>query len=239
MAFLSPIQLPVLHRGARPATSRRTISAKAKKPTRSKSTPASSKPTESTDVEALKTRLLQSLSSLDRGLTIDPDAEVLTPEEAVVEDIIILLEDASPQVAPTSSPDLAGTWELLYTSSSITRFFGGVTGLTRLLPAAETGSIQQVIDAEDGTSRYVERMRFELPLFGEKEWVAEAEGKFRGSSEVRMLWEPENVKVGWFSWFADSWKTLRAFQVSDITYLDDTLRITRGTTGSVNVYEKV
>lgn len=190
-------------------------------------------------VSRLKERLLSGLDNLDRGLSIDPDADTMTPEEAEVEDLIEELEDNYPPQMPTKDPRNSGSWRLKYTSSSITRYFGGVTGLQRLLPNASVGEIIQDIDDEDGKCVFSEKISFEVPITGNEVCLdIRVEGRVRAASEERQLWEPESVKCGVFSWFADSWKTLRAFQVADITYLDDELRITRGQTGSVSVFQK-
>lgn len=132
---------------------------------------------------------------------------------------------------------MAGEWDLAYTSSSITRFFGGVTGLQRLLPEGEVGRIVQYISAEDGISEFHETIYYELPIIGKPAEVTTVSmGKIRRSSKTRQLWEPEHVKFFGFKKFAEGWKTLRAFQVADTTYLDDDVRVTRGQTGSVAVY---
>lgn len=184
--------------------------------------------------------MLEALDGLDRGLSIDPDAATMGKQEALVEDLIEKLEDINTVDIPTKDPRLLGAWQLMYTSSSITRFFGGVTGVQRLLPEGEIGRIVQFIDLENGTSRFTEQVSYELPIVG-KTVTSEAvvEGKIRPSSAVRLLWDAERVKMSWFSWFADGWKTMRAFRISDITYLDDNLRITRGQTGSVNVFARL
>ncbi|PXF46896.1 Chromoplast-specific carotenoid-associated protein C1, chromoplastic [Gracilariopsis chorda] len=190
-------------------------------------------------VSPLKERLLSGIDNLDRGLSIDPDADTMTPEEADVEDLIEELEDNYPPQVPTKDPRNSGSWRLKYTSSSITRYFGGVTGLQRLLPNASVGEIIQEIDSEGGKCMFSEKISFEVPIVGNEVCLdIRIEGRMRAASEERQLWEPESVKCGVFSWFADSWKTFRAFQVADITYLDDELRITRGQTGSVSVFQK-
>lgn len=187
----------------------------------------------------LKHRLLQALSGLERGLSIDADSPTMDDDEALVEDLIERIEDLNEADVPTKDPRMSGTWELLYTSSSITRYFGGATGLQRLLPAGEVGWIRQHVDPENGTSEMSELLRFEVPVVGTPmENVAVAKGKIRATSKVRQVWDPEDVKFYFFKQFADGWKTLRAFQIADTTFLDETLRITRGQTGSVNVFAK-
>lgn len=157
-----------------------------------------------------------------------------------IEDAIEGLEDLNEIELPTKHEFMAGDWELIYTSSSITRYFGSVTGFHRLLPEGNVGKIVQTIDTEDGTSVFRERISFELPIFGnEMESDAVCYGKLRAASETRQTWEPEYVQFYFFKRFADGWKTLRAFQVADTTYLDEDIRITRGQTGNVNVFRKL
>ncbi|KAI0565227.1 PAP fibrillin [Gracilaria domingensis] len=196
-------------------------------------------PSPKSSVSDLKQTLFNRLQGFNRGLDIDPDAETMTAEEADLEEVIEALEDNYPPQFPTEDPRLSGQWSLAYTSSAITRYFGGVTGLQRLLPNATVGDITQTIVGEDGTSTFEESVTFELPVIGnEVSLDIQVQGRLRATSEERQIWEPENVKCGFFSWFADNWKTFRAFQIADITYLDDELRITRGQTGNVAIFQK-
>ncbi|CAN8077065.1 unnamed protein product [Agarophyton chilense] len=188
----------------------------------------------------LKKQLFSQLDGFNRGLDVDPDSDTMTSEEADVEETIEALEDDFPAQLPTKDSRMHGRWRLAYTSSAITRYFGGVSGLQRLLPNATVGTIIQLIDPEDGTSTFKENITFELPVIGNKVTLnIQVQGRLRATNEERQIWEPENVKCGVLSWFADNWKTFRAFQVTDVTYLDDELRITRGQTGGVAVFERI
>ena len=144
-----------------------------------------------------------------------------------------------PVPIPTRDPCVFGQWRLIYTSSSITRYFGGLNGLQRLLPDGAVGRIAQNLDEELGSATITERLFFDVPFRADRASVdAVVTGKFRATSQTRFVWSPEKVRVAWFSWFAETWKTVRAFQVSDVTYLDEDLRITRGQNGSAFVYER-
>lgn len=163
----------------------------------------------------------------------------MDPKEEVVEDLIDDLEQLNNVSVPTKDARMFGLWELMYTSSTITRYYGGATGLQKFLPEGRVGKIEQYIDAEDGTCEFREIISFGVPLLGKQlEGVAVAKGVLRNTSETRQVWEPRRVEFYFLKQFADSWKTLRAFQVADTTYLDNDLRITRGQTGSVNVFRK-
>lgn len=191
------------------------------------------------NTSALKQRLHTALRGLNRGLSIDPDAETMNDDEEAVEDLVDDLEHLNNIRVPTRDARMFGLWELVYTSSSITRYYGGATGLQKYLPEGRVGKIEQYIDAEDGTCEFREVISFEVPLLGKQlEGVATAKGMLRATSETRQIWEPRRVEFYFLKQFADSWKTLRAFQVADTTYLDEGLRITRGQTGSVNVFRK-
>lgn len=159
--------------------------------------------------------------------------------EATVEDLVEELERLNDVNVPTKDPRMYGLWQLVYTSSSIIRYYGGATGLQRYLPDGKVGKIEQYIDSEDGTCEIREAISFGVPLLGKQlDGVAVAKGKLRATGQTRQVWEPEKVYFYFLKQFADSWKTLRAFQVADTTYLDDDLRITRGQTGSTNVFRK-
>lgn len=132
-----------------------------------------------------------------------------------------------------------GTWQLLYTSSTITRYFGGVTGLHRYVPDGKVEKIEQELDMEDGTATMTETIGFDVPFVDKRSRLtAVIQGDLRPTSEIRQAWNAKNVRVAFFSWFADNWKTLRSFKIADTTYLDHNFRITRGQTGSVCVYVK-
>lgn len=189
------------------------------------------------DTSAVKTALMASLVGVKRGILTNPD-EGISAEEERVEELVESLEALNTCAIPTQSQHLDGRWRLIYTSSSITRFFGGVTGLQRLLPEGRTGEIFQVMNTEDGVMQFEEQLLFELPIVGVIKWNVLIEGVLRASSPTRQVWEAETVKLAFFKWFADGWKTVRAFQISDITYLDDGVRITRGQTDSINIFER-
>lgn len=141
---------------------------------------------------------------------------------------------------PTKDKRLSGTWELLYTSSTLTRYFGGVTGLQRFFPDGCVQGIRQVMDIEDGTASLEEDIDFDVPFVDKRANVtAIVSGSLQPLSEFRQIWDAENVRVSFFSWFADGWKTVRAFKILDTTYLDHDIRITRGQTGSVCVFAKI
>lgn len=167
---------------------------------------------------------------MNRGLDTDADAAE-SLEEARVEDLIEALEASNTITSPSTSPLRFGEWELAYTSSPLSRFSGGLTGLQKFLPGGLVGPIRYVADGDDATWEFRETLCFEL--FGrEFETDAVVGGRVRAISEVREAWTPEKIKVYFLAFWADTWKTLRAFQIADVTYLDERVKVCRGQTGS-------
>lgn len=196
-----------------------------------------SKQTSPPALPSLKSELRSTLADLNRGLSIDADSIEPNSLEEAAEDLIEQIEDMNPTRNPARSVLLHGDWTLLYTSSRLTRYFGGVTGLQRLVAGGSVGRIGQHLDVEDGTAVVREEILFSRPFGGGRTGgEAVATGKIRFAGERRMVWEPEFVKFWWFRRFAEGWKTLRALQVGDITFLDAEMRIMRGQTGSVMVF---
>lgn len=189
-------------------------------------------------VDALRVALLDACldSSLNRGLSIDSGADAETDAEELVEDIAEQLEDRNLCAVPTASPDMDGKWELLYTSSSLTRFHGGLSGIQKYVDGT-VGRITQEIDTETGLCTFYEQISYSLPVVKKPAQVTVVvSGKIRAVNETRQMWTPESITASWFKLWAESWKSLRAFTVAETTYLDHELRITRGQTGSLTVF---
>jgi PAP_fibrillin len=190
------------------------------------------------DVNALRHALVDALVGLNRGLTLDPDSETETPAEALVEDLAERLEDANICAEPTRSPLMTGSWELAYTSSTIARFHGGLSGLQKYVEG-DVGRIIQVIDLEDGTCVFSEQISYVMPIVKKPASVTVlVSGKIRAVSETRQMWTPETIKASWFQLWAESWKSVRAFTIAETTYLDKQIRITRGQTGSLSIFAR-
>lgn len=189
-------------------------------------------------VNALRDALVDACldSSLNRGLNIDSDADAETDAEELVEDIAEQLEDRNPCAVPTASPDMDGKWELVYTSSSLTRFHGGLSGIQNYVDGT-VGRITQEIDTESGICTFYEQISYELPVVKKPAQVTVVvSGKIRAVNETRQMWTPESITASWFKLWAESWKSVRAFTVAETTYLDKDLRITRGQTGSLTIF---
>lgn len=153
--------------------------------------------------------------------------------------LIEQLENMNQCKVPTRDSRLHGTWKMLYTSSTITRYAGGVTGLHKSLPNSSVVEIRQIIDLDEATMQMEEDVQFDIPVIEKQTNIATSvAGSLRPVSEIRHVWDPQNIRFSFVSWFADGWKPTRAFKVADITYLDETHRVTRGQTGSVCLYKK-
>lgn len=200
-------------------------------------------------IDELQSSLMNGLKDMNRGLDIDADAETMNDDEAYIEDVIELLEDEHGQFI---TGDYDGDWELIYTSSGITRYFGGVTGLQRLLPNGSTQTIIMNMNREDGKCQFTETITFDAPIFGKQTIQVIAQGDVlltppqsfspseqQQQQQQRVNWDPKTVQIAGFNLYAENWKTLRAFQIGDVTFMDGTFRILRGQTGSVHVFRRV
>lgn len=188
------------------------------------------------DVSSLRLALVEACTGLNRGLDFDPDADVETKEEELVEDLAERLEDLNPCSAPTESSNMHGSWDLLYTSSTLARYTRGLSGLHKYVNG-KVGRIVQHFDPEDGTCTFSEQISYSLPLVAKpaSETVV-IRGRIRNVNETRQIWTPENIKASWLRLWAENWKSLRAFTNAETTYLDKYIRITRGQNGSLNIF---
>lgn len=188
------------------------------------------------DLSSLRLALVDACTGLNRGLDFDPDAQVETEEEASVEDLAESLEDLNACTAPTQSENLNGSWDLLYTSSTLARYTGGLSGLHKYVDG-KVGRITQYIDADDGTCTFSEQISYSLPVVNRASSVTVVIfGRIRDIDETRQIWYPETIKAAWLRLWAENWKSLRAFTSSHTTYLDKYIRITRGQTGSLSIF---
>lgn len=99
--------------------------------------------------------------------------------------------------------------------------------------------IRQIIDIDEATLQMEEDIQFDIPIIEKQTSISSSvTGSLRPVSEIRHVWDPQSIRFSFISWFAEGLKATRAFKVADITYLDETHRVTRGQTGSVCLYEK-
>lgn len=184
---------------------------------------------------ALHTELLNALKYVNRGLDIDADETTESATEARVEDAIESLESTFDVAKPTSSPSRFGTWEFAYSSSAMTRYTGGLTGMQRFFPGGIVGAIILQVDEDEGTWLFRESIAYEI--FGQEFDVEmEVEGPVRALNDTREVWTPKKVRFYGLRFWAESWKSLRAFANTNVTYVDDYVKICRGPTGAAVVF---
>lgn len=188
-----------------------------------------------TRVKSEHRELLSALQGVNRGLEMDADSDEETEAEERVEDAIETLEAGNLSVSPSTDPRRIGEWELVYTSSPLTRFTGGLTGMQKWLPGGLVGRIAMTADGDDATWVFRETVAFE---FLGREFTTDliVDGTVEAYTETREVWSPNRVRFYFFTLFGDSWKSLRAFANANTTFLDESVKISRGATGGVMVF---
>jgi len=174
--------------------------------------------------------------------------DTLDREEAQVLDVIKKVEDSQPNLIKQrdiEKSDLAGSWDLLYTSSGMFKFNRGLTGLAGSVPNAEFGGLTQVIKVDDYYSdlNYVEKVvvkgseenSFDAKVNADWE-LKKSVSLFTGEPTVVMSVEPDKVEYGLSSTRADHWKSVRSMNLLDVSYLDNDLRIMRGNTSTDTIF---
>lgn len=140
--------------------------------------------------------------------------------------------------------DLAGAWELLYSSSSAMKFNKGLTGLGGSVPSGKFGGLKQILKASKLLMdvEYVERVSvtpsaasFDVKVNGDWE-IRRSTSLFTGEPSVILQVTPDRVSYGPTSTRADHWKSLGPMNILDVAYLDDDLRIMRGSTSVDTIF---
>jgi len=139
-----------------------------------------------------------------------------------------------------SESDLAGDWELLYTTSSTMKFNKSLTGMVP--PNAKFDGLMQKFKASKylADAEYIEKIdagpaSFEVKVTGDWE-LRSSISLFTGSKSVAVSVVPDTVSYLATSVRGDHWKSLGPMNLLDIIYLDDDLRIMRGTTAMDNIF---
>jgi PAP_fibrillin len=140
--------------------------------------------------------------------------------------------------------DLAGTWELLYSSSSAMRFNKGLSGLGGSVPNGRFGGVKQVLKSDDFLTdmEYQERIEvtpstasFDVRVTGDWE-LRSSTSLFTGDPSIVLIVVPDRVVYGPTSTRADHWKSLGPLNMLDVAYLDDNLRVMRGNTSTDSIF---
>ena len=140
-----------------------------------------------------------------------------------------------------STANVAGKWELLYTTSSTMKFNQGLSCLVPIGTGKFVGLTQSLVASKYLQDvEYVEKIaagpaEFEVKVNGAWE-LRSSVSLFTGSKSVSLSVEPDKVTYWGPTTRADHWKSLGPLNLLDIAYLDDDLRIMRGTTAITNVF---
>jgi hypothetical protein len=140
--------------------------------------------------------------------------------------------------------DVAGKWELIYSSSSAMKFNKGLSGLGGSFPNGRFAGLQQNLKATKFLSdmEYKERIEvnpssasFDVTVTGSWD-LRTSVSLFTGQPSIVLNVEPERVNYGPTSTRADHWKSLGPMNMLDLSYLDNDLRVMRGCTSSDTLF---
>ncbi|CAB9528035.1 expressed unknown protein [Seminavis robusta] len=139
--------------------------------------------------------------------------------------------------------DLAGEWELLYTSSAAMAYNKGLSGLGGSFPNGKFGGLKMKLIASKFLTdvEYTERINvtpdtasFDVSVNGSWE-LRSSVSIFTGEPSIALTVVPERVTYGPTSTRADHWKSLGPTNMLDVSYLDDNLRVMRGNTSTDSI----
>ncbi|KFK39635.1 hypothetical protein AALP_AA3G269400 [Arabis alpina] len=241
---------PVLPRSSRLSFNlpeRRTLSVKSTVGEVSFREPTTSGSGEKERIESLKLKLLSTVSGLNRGLVASLD-DLQRAETAAKE-----LETAAGPVDLTNDLDkLQGKWRLLYSSAFSSRSLGGSRpGLPtgRLIPVT-LGQVFQRIDVFSKDFDNIAEVEIGAPWpFPPVEVTATLAHKFEllGTCKIKIIFEKTTVKT------SGNLSQIPPFDIPrlpdsvrpssnpgtgdfEVTYVDDSMRITRGDRGELRVF---
>eukprot|EP00189_Rhodosorus_marinus_P012777 CAMPEP_0184739498 /NCGR_PEP_ID=MMETSP0315-20130426/2391_1 /TAXON_ID=101924 /ORGANISM="Rhodosorus marinus, Strain UTEX LB 2760" /LENGTH=177 /DNA_ID=CAMNT_0027208381 /DNA_START=137 /DNA_END=670 /DNA_ORIENTATION=+ len=165
----------------------------------------------------VKQQLLEAIAPLDEGRAILGDKDA----QERVENQIRELEAFNMFPETISSELLDGSWNLKYTTSKVIlgKNLPGVFQYVR-------GSNRQILSTKDLTG--VNKVKTKIAGLLEFEYVIQLTLKARPPQRAMVKFE--NVKLGPFTF-----KFSFGVGYIDVTYIDDDLRITRGSEGNVFV----
>lgn len=162
--------------------------------------------------ESLKRELLAAIAPLDRGSSATEE------QKQDVAAKFAALEKLNPTPASLASPLLNGRWKLLYTTSS------SILGTTRPAALRPRGPIYQLLDGPSLKAKNRETW----PFFNAVEAALEPESKSRVAVQFKKFYIFGLIPV-------TAPETARG--KLDVTYLDETLRLSRGDKGNIFVLE--
>jgi len=140
--------------------------------------------------------------------------------------------------------DLAGEWDLIYTSSGMMKFNKGLTGLGGSIPNGEFAGLRQnlIVTKYITDVIHIERIKvtpnansFDAVVNGNWE-LKSSINLFSGEPSTIMSIEPDKVVYGPTTTRADHWKSVRSMNLLDLSYLDNDLRVMRGNTSTDTLF---
>ena len=206
-------------------------------------------PLASSDSSSLKEELLDMLNSLEDPDLLPCGLESSESEQRIVLELVTELERQETNLVRARGgnldmEDLAGTWDLLYSSSSAMRYNKGLSGLGGSVPNGKFGGLKQKLKASKFMAdvEYLELINvtpssasFEVKVTGDWD-LRRSVSLFTGEPSLVLTVLPGQVIYGPTSTKADHWKSIGPLNMLDITYLDENLRIMRGNTAVENIF---
>jgi hypothetical protein len=173
-------------------------------------------------------------------------------DQEQVLNIVSILEKQSTNIIKQKDivlSDLAGNWELLYTSSAGMKFNKGLSGIGGSFPNGRFGGLNQKLTFTKYVSdmEYKERIEvtpssasFDVTVTGSWD-LRTSVSLFTGQPTIILYLEPDRVKYVLGSTRADHWKSLGPTNRMDLSYLDDDIRVMRGctSTDTLLIYRKI
>ena len=174
--------------------------------------------------------------------------EATEKEQAIVQEIVSALESNSDNIVRQKQgaiemTDVAGEWNLLYSSSAAMAYNKGLSGLGGSVPNGSFGGLKMKLTATKFMTdlEYVERINvvpdsasFDVIIDGDWE-LRSSVSIFTGDPSIVLTVVPEKVTYGPTSTRADHWKSLGPTNMMDVTYLDRDIRIMRGNTSTNSI----
>ncbi|KAA8499833.1 hypothetical protein FVE85_7418 [Porphyridium purpureum] len=166
------------------------------------------------------------------GIEFDEDG---CEQDDEIEEVLEEIEELSTgEVNLGSGEQLAESWALLYTSSSIARYHRGMSSLHKNFPGGRCEHITLTINEQDGFGELVETIN---TLGGLKPKVrVNFSWDIKGTN--RVVLQLDRLKLGPTSFYADSWKPLRAFTTFDVTFINSQALVCRGATGQLYFWKR-
>jgi len=174
--------------------------------------------------------------------------EATEREQKIVQELVTKLEAEATNIirerkGAIAMTELAGLWELVYSSSAAMAYNKGLSGLGGSFPNGKFGGLKMKLSANKYMTdlEYVERINvvpdsasFDVTVNGVWE-IKSSVSIFTGEPSVVLSLRPERVTYGPTSTRADHWKSLGPTNMLDVSYLDEDLRIMRGNTATDSI----